>query len=232
MISFLTQLKWQFVLLQKNNIISISLAVTLIYGVLLYILKDLGSLDMVLMGLILNDPSVIGYFFIALSIYTERKHQILSAIFVTPVNIHLFLLAKTVSIVFIGVLCSLGLALSVKGFNFDVASFTFGSAGICILSALLGLIMLTFTDDFLNFAMLSIPVFLVFINIPLLQYLGVIDIALLKYLFPIQGSLDLIDFAISGTPASFLYSYSSLILFIPLCYLAAFRLFNQKIVHQ
>ena len=230
--AFIIQLKWQFILLQKNNIISISLAVTLIYGLLLYFLKSIGGLDILLVSLVLNDPTVIGYFFVGLAIYTEIKHQILPAIFTTPLNIHTFLLSKTISISIIGIVCSLGLAISVKGFDFDILSFAIGSMGICVLSTLLGLFMLTFADEFLKFAMISIPVFMPFVNIPLLQYLGIIDMGFIKYLFPIQGSLDLIDTAISGTEINYWFSYLSIIITVPLLYWLAFRQFSKKVVHQ
>lgn len=232
MSSFATQLKWQFVLLQKNNIISISIAVTLFYGLILYFLRNIGALDQVLVSIVLNDPAVIGYFFIALAIYIEMKHQILSAIFVSPIGLHQLLLAKTVSISLIGVICSLGLVFPVKGLDFNFLHFTFGSIGICLLSSLLGLFMLTFADEFLKFAILSILLFLAFVNIPLLQYLGAIHIGFIKYLLPIQGSLDLIDYAISGSPIHFGYSYLSIMLLVPLFYWLAYRRFLKKIVHQ
>ena len=229
---FVSQLKWQFTLLQKNNIISISLAVTLIYGVILFFLRDVPHLDKVLVALVLNDPSVIGFFFIALAIYTEIKHQILPALFVTPINLHQFLISRTLAISLIGLLCSMGLALSVKGFHFDMLAYGIGSFGICLMSALLGLIMLTFASEFLNFAMLSVPVFLAFINVPMLQYLGAIDMGFIKYLFPIQGCVDLIEHAVSGTSINHWYSYLSVLVVVPLLYGIAYRLFNSKIVHN
>ena len=228
--AFFTLLKWQFVLLHKNNIIGISFAVTLIYGVLLYFLRNVGSLDEFLVALILNDPSVIGYFFIALAIYTELKHQILSAVLVTPVSIHQFIIAKVASLVVIGVICSLGLAVSVRGFDFDVWYFTMGSFGICVLSALLGLAMSTYASEFLKFALLSFPVFLTFVNLPLLQYIGVVDVGFVKYLFPIQGSVDMIDFSLSSTKINHWYAYGSMAFFIPIGYAFAYRRFNQKLV--
>ncbi|MDX8338880.1 hypothetical protein SLH46_06785 [Draconibacterium sp. IB214405] len=230
--SFGSQLKWQFVLLQKNSIITISFAVTLTYGLLLYFLRDIGSLDKLLVALVLNDPSVIGYFFIALAIYIEMKHQILQAIFVTPFNLHHLFLSKVLSVSLIGMVCSLGLAFSVKGFDFNILLYAIGSFSICILSALLGLYMLTFSNEFLKFAMTSIPVFLAFVNLPLLQYLGVFEMGAVKYLFPIQGSLDLIDYAISGTDVNFIYAIVSIVVFIPLFYWLAFRRFSNKVVHQ
>lgn len=230
--SFGSQLKWQFVLLQKNSIIAVSFAVTLMYGLVLYFLRDINGLDKLVVALVLNDPSVIGYFFIALAIYIELKHQILQAIFVTPFNLHHLLISKVVSISLIGMLCSLGLAFSVKGLGFNIALFAVGSLSICILSSLLGLYMLTFSTEFLKFAMTSIPVFLAFVNLPLLQYLGVLKMGVLKFIFPIQGSLDLISYAISGTAIHFGYAVASIVVFISLLYWMAFRRFSQKIVHQ
>lgn len=228
--AFFTLLKWQFVLLHKNNIIGISFAVTLIYGLLLYFLRDVGSLDAVLVSLILNDPSVIGYFFIALAIYTELKHQILSAVLVTPVSIHQLIIAKVLSLVVIGVICSLGLAISVRGFDFEVWYFIVGSFGICVLSALLGLAMSTYASEFLKFALLSFPVFLTFVNLPLMHYLGVLDLGVTKYGFPIQGSLDLIDYSLSGVEINHWYAYVSIVFFIPIGYAFAYRRFHQKLV--
>ncbi|MCG8699035.1 MAG: hypothetical protein MI922_13350 [Bacteroidales bacterium] len=230
--SFLINLKWQFILLQKNKIVSISLVVTLIYGLLLYFLRDVGNLDKVLVAMVLNDPSVIGFFFIALAVYTEIRHQVLTAIFVSPANIHQILITKTLSLSIIGVVCALGLAISVKGIHFDMVSYMFGALGICLLSTLLGLIVLTFASEFLKFVMLSIPIFLFFINIPLFQYLGAIDLGFAAYFFPIQGSVDLIDTSFSEKEINIWYSYLSWIVMVPIFYLIAFNLFSKKITHK
>lgn len=229
--TFIVQLKWQFALLQKNSIITISLSVTFIYGLILYFLRDVGSLDKVLVAMVLNDPSVIGFFFIALAIYTEIRHQILVAIIVSPVNIHQILISKILALSLIGLVCALGLAISVKGIHFDIFNYAIGTFGICLLSTLLGLMVLTFASEFLKFVMLSIPVFLFFINIPLIQYLGAIDMGVFKYVFPIQGSTDLIDMAFSGQEINTWYSYISLLVLVPLFYLVAYRLFSKKIIH-
>lgn len=227
--TFLLQFKWQFTLLQKNNIVNISLAVTIIYGLILFFLRNVGNLDKVLVAMVLNDPSIIGFFFIALAVYTEIRHQILSAIFVSPVNIHIILITKTLSLSIIGALCAFGLAVSVKGIHFDIASYVIGTFGICLLSTLLGIIVLTFASEFLKFVILSIPIFLFFINLPLLQYLGAIDMGFIAYAFPIQGSVDLIDKAFSGKEINNWYSIISLFIFTPIFYLIAYRLFINRI---
>lgn len=226
------QLVCQFILLQKNQIISISMIVTVLYGIILFFLKDFEFIDKILVTLVLIDPTIIGYFFIALIIYTEMKHQLLSAIFVAPINIHKLLIAKIMSLSIIGAVCSLGLVISVKGLDFSFIHFTIGSFGICLLSALLALIVLTKANEFLKFAMISLPVFIVAINISQLQYLGAIDIGHFKYMFPIQGCTDLIDYSVSGTNINFVYAYMSLIILVPAFYLFAFKAFKKKIMRQ
>jgi len=227
-----TQLKWEFKLLQKNNIISISFAVTAIYGVLLFFLRDIEVLDKVLVSMVLNDPTVIGYFFIALAVYAEMKHKILQAIFTSPLNLHTYLIAKTIALTIIGTLCSIGLAVSVRGMDFDLVSYVFGSFGICLLSTFLGIYVLTFTNEFLKFAMLSFPVFLTFANVPLLQYLGVIDMGWFSYAFPIQGSIDLIDFSVSGKEIQHVLAYASTIFWIPIFYWMAYKRFSANVVYK
>lgn len=230
--SFLNQIKWQFILLQRNSIISISLIVTMVYGLILYFLKDAKYIDHLLVSLVLNDPSVIGYFFIAIFIYTEIKYGVLSAIFITPVNIHQYLISKIISLSIIGTICSIGLVLSVKGLDFDVFNYIVGSFCICLLSAIIGIITLTFASEFLSFALISIPIFFFFTGISLLNYLGTIDIGNLKYLFPVQGGLDLIDNAVSNTNIKYDYLYISLSVSIVLLYFVASRLFTRKFLSK
>lgn len=232
MSSLTKQLKWQLLLLQKNNIISISLVVTLIYGSLLFSLRDTRYIDQLLVSLVLNDPAVIGYFFIALAVYTEIKQGTLAAIRVTPVNLHLYLISKTLALSLVGTVCSLGLAIPIKGLHFDLLQYTLGTFGICLQATLLGLALLTYAREFLSFALRSVPVFLLFTGISLLQYLGAIDLGSLKYLFPVEGPLLLLDHSLGGVPFNAWYAYLSLLVSIPLLYLFAFHRFTKKIIRQ
>jgi fluoroquinolone transport system permease protein len=230
--TFRAQLKWQFILIHKNNIITISFVVTVIYGALLFFLKETKYINELLVSLVLNDPSVIGYFFIALFIFTEIKQGVLNALFVTPLIIHQYLISKIFTLAVIGTVCSFGLALSVKGLSFGIVNYLIGSFSICLLSSIVGLIVLTFTSDFLNFALLSIPLFFLLTGISLLDYLGVIDGGAFKYLLPIQGGMDLIDNAVSGKRINSGYVILSLSLSIPIFYTIAFRLFTKKFVAE
>ncbi len=230
--SFFKQLKWQFILLNKNSIITISLVVTLVYGVILFFIKDTNNIDKFLVSLVLNDPSVIGYFFIALAIYTEIKHGVFNALFVTPVNTHEYLISKIIALSIVGTVCSIGLALAIKGLDFNMVNYIIGSFSICLLSAILGVIVITFASEFLNFALLSIPVFFLFTGISLLHYLEAIDIGDFKYLLPVQGGLDLIDNAVSNTKINYAFVYFLLTFYISIFYALAYRLFKNKYVKQ
>lgn len=230
--AFAQQLKWQFILLQKNNIISISIVVTLIYGILLFFLRSTAHIDKVLVSLILNDPTVIGYFFVALAVFTELKHQILPAIFVTPVNTHHYILSKTLSLSLIGLFCSLGLVMSIKGLSFDIFAFSIGAFGISLLAVLLGIVVLSYSDDFLKFALLSFPVFLPIINLPLLQYLNAVDLGFIIHLLPIQGGLNLIAISLTQTTGMPWFSILSLVIWIPLFYIAAYHRFSSTLIRQ
>jgi fluoroquinolone transport system permease protein len=206
--------------------------VTLVYGAILYFLKDTNNIDTFLVSLVLNDPSVIGYFFIALAIYTEIKHGDFNALFVTPVNTHEYLISKIIALSIVGTVCSIGLVLPIKGLDFHIVNFIIGSFSICLLSAILGLIVLTFASEFLNFALLSIPVFFLFTGISLLHYLGAINIGGSRYFLPVQGGLDLIDNAVSNTKINYQYVYLSLSVYITISYFLAHRLFTKRYVTQ
>ena len=230
--SFTQQLKWQFILLHRNNIIAISIGVAVIYATVLFFLRETAAIDKVLVALILNDSAVIGYFFIALSIYTEMKHQILPAIFVSPVSSHNYIISRVLALSIIGTVCSVGPAWIIKGFSFDILDFTLGAFGICVLSTLLGIAVLTYADEFLKFSLLSVPIFLPFVNLPLGDYLGAINLGPVLHIFPIQGGLDLIANSLNEQMAMSWFSIVSLVLWIPVFYIATHRLFSSKIINQ
>ena len=227
--SFLQLINWEFKLLQRNSIISISLIVTAIYGALLFFLRELPYLDEFTIAMVLNDPTVVGYFFIALGIFTEIKTGVLAALFVSPVKLHQYLWSKVIAISLLGTICALLLIISVKGMDFNWASYTIGSLLICLLSSLLGLITLTYTDDFLNFALLSVPVFLSFVVVPLLHFLGVIELGTFIYLFPIQAGLSLIEHAVLDHSFSLVYCLLASILSIGGLYYFTYRRFQNTI---
>ncbi|WKN33290.1 hypothetical protein PZB74_08050 [Porifericola rhodea] len=230
--SLIVQLRWQFLLLNRNNIITISIAVTIVYALAFFALQDLDNLDKVLTLLILNDPAIIGMFFIGLSVIMERNQQVLSALFVTPVNHHLYLMSRIFSLTLVGWICALGMALAAVGPTFNFLHFSAGTIGVCVLSCLAGLYLVCYTSEFMHFTLRSIPLLMVFINLPLLNYFEVTDIWAFN-LMPSYGSLKLIASAYGNSPDTtlLLYSYAAQIFWIALLYWWVYRTFMSKIVN-
>lgn len=227
------QVKWQFVLLARNNIIVLSLAVTAIYAGIFFAVKDLGNMEKFLTLLILNDPAIIGLFFIGLMVIIERNQQVLNALFVTPVSHHVYLISRIFSLSVICLICALGMAFSALGTAFNPVHFSMGVFGISIISCLAGIYLVSITKEFMAFTLKSIPVLLLFINVPVLNYFEVTDIALFR-IFPAQGSLDLIINSYSDTPNSsqLLYGYMSILIWIPGLYWVVFKKFTSKVVNH
>ena len=228
---FLEQLKWQFILLQRNYLVTISVVMTAIYAVIFFAIRDLGNADKLLTLLIYNDPAVIGLFFIGLSVILDKNQQVLSALFVTPVNLHVFLISRIISLSLIGGLCGLGMAFSALGFQFHFIHFFIGVTMNCLFFTLVGVWLVSYTSEFLLFMLRSIPILLT-MSLPFLNYFELTNLFILK-LLPVQGSLTLMINSYRATPILYelIFGYVSLIVWLPLLYILAYKTFLKKIVH-
>ena len=219
-------------ILHKNNLIAISIVVTVMYALIFFLIKDLGNMDKVLTLLIYNDPAVIGLFFVGLSIIMEKNQQVLSALFVTPVNHHIYLISRILTLSILGWACALGMGLSILGTSFYMLHFSVGVFGTCVLFSILGIIVVSYTTEFLLFLLKSIPV-LIGLSLPLLNYFNLTDISLF-YFTPLQGPLNLIINSYAENPinSELLYGYISTIFWIPVFYFFAFRIFKAKMINS
>lgn len=230
--AFINQLKWQTLILNKNNVISISVGITVIYGMVLFFFNDFAYIDELLIFMIMNDPAIIGFFFIALSIFIEQRHQIWSALSVGPLEIFSIITARLIVLALLGLFLSVLLAWIVKGLAFNVVLFSVGVFGVTILSALIGVLMVPYSNDFMKFAILSIPIFVPFVNVPLLNYLGAIHLGSIRHLFPIQVCLDMIDAALMGESGSEYWLHLLIMcLWIGLFYMLTRRIFYRKMIY-
>ena len=228
--SFITQIRWQFVILYKNNLIAISIAITAIYALIFYLIKDLPNVEPFLTLLIYNDPAIIGLFFIGLSVIIENNDNVLPALFVTPMSYHSYLLSKIIALSIIGWACASGMALAILGFDIQWIHFSIGVLFTCIIFSLIGLYVVSFTTDFLSFMLRSIPLMLLF-SLPLFNYFGISDISLFQF-SPIQGPLNLTVFSFDTQTEIWptIWAYVSSIIWIPLLYFVVYRTFVKRII--
>ena len=230
MISFLNHLKWQIFLFYKNKVITISLVVTGFYAIVFYLFRDYDAIDKLLVVLLLNDPAIIGFLFIGLAIIIEKRSQVLAAISISPINRHIYIISKVLSLSVLGSLCTLGLAYSAVGFNFNVLDMLFGSFLICLTTTLMGVLLVAFTFEFLKFCLYSLPLILVFVNLPLLDYLGILDLGVFKYISPIQPSLDILISSLLDTQSQSLsIEYAISLVWLLIIYRMAYRLFTTRV---
>ncbi len=228
---FLAQLKWQFILLQRNYLITISVVMTAIYALIFYAIKDLGNADKLLTLLIYNDPAVIGLFFVGLSLILDKNQEVLSALFVTPVNLHTFLICRIIALSLIGGLCGLGMAFFALGFQFHFVHFFIGVTMNCLFFTLVGVWMVSYTTEFLPFVLRTIPILLT-MSLPFLNYFEITDLFIFK-LLPVQGSLTLMINSYREEPifSELIFGYVSMSVWIPLLYIVAYKMFLKKIVY-
>lgn len=227
----LHQLRWQLLILHRNNIIAISLVVTLAYAALFFVVRQWGDPAKLLVLFLYNDTAVIGLFFIGIAIILERNQGVLSAIAVAPASWHHYLLVRIVALSGIGWICGLAMALAALGPGFHWLHFSVGVWGVCLLSSLAGIYLVSRSSEVLQFLLRSVPVLLFFFNPPLLNYfeLTAIDVF---YILPVQGTLNLIvgSFDPEVGNGALAYGYLSMLLWLPSLYYIVYQSFTRKMV--
>ena len=228
---FFKQLKWQVLIFQKNNFLAMIFGITAFYMVVIYFLKDLGNIDKFMTLLILNEPSLIGFMFIGLSIILDKDQEVLTALFITPINHHLFLWSRLLTLTGICLICSWGVVWMAKGTSFNFLHFSIGTFTASVFYSFVGVFVVSFTTDILHFILRSIPL-LIFMGLPLFNYFEFTNISLFN-LFPVQGSIYLITNSYAVTPSSseLIFGYISVFIWFPLLYWGVYSVFKAKMIN-
>lgn len=227
----LKQIKWQFLIFQRNNLLAMIIGVAAFYMLALYFLKDLGNPEKLATLIILADTSLISFLFIGISIILEKNQEVLSALFITPINHHFFLISKAVTLSIVCLFCALAIISIVKGFSFNLLHFSIGTLSVTIIFSLVGVYIVSYTTEILHYILRSIPI-LALMSLPLLNYFELTHLSIFN-LFPMQGGLYLIANSFSESPniTEIIYGYSLIIVWIPLIYWFVFRTFKARFVN-
>lgn len=230
MSEFFKQLKWQFLIFQRNNLIAMILGITAFYVAVIYFLKDFEGIEKFITLLIYNDPALVGFIFIGISIILEKDQEVLPALFVTPLDHHVYLLSRIITLSSIGFFGALAMVLTAKGFSFNILHFSIGAFSTCVLFCLLGIFIVSYTTEILHFLLRAVPL-LIFMSLPLLNYFELTDSSFLK-LFPVQGGLNLMVNSYSVAPNSYelIFGYVSIAVWLPLLYGFVYRIFISRVV--
>ena len=230
MIELFKQIKWQFLIFQRNNIVTMIVGITAFYVLIIYLIKDFQTVEKFITLLIYNDPALVGFIFIGISIILEKDQEVLSALFVTPLNQHLYLISRIITLSAIGFFGALAIVLTAKGTSFNFLHFSIGAFSTCVLFSLMGIFIISSTTEILHFLLRAVPL-LIFMSLPLLNYFELTDLSFLK-LFPVQGGLNLMVNSYSESPnfREIIFGYLSIAVWTPLLYWLVSRIFISRIV--
>jgi fluoroquinolone transport system permease protein len=230
MIELVRQIKWQFLIFQKNNLIAMIVGITAFYVSIIYFLKDFAGVEKFITLLIYNDPALVGFIFIGISIILEKDQEILPALFVTPLNHHLYLISRIIVLSTIGFSSALAMVFMAKGTAFNFVHFSIGAFSTCVLFCLMGIFIVSYTTEILHFLLRSVPL-LIFMSLPLLNYFELTDAGFLK-IFPVQGGLNLIVNSYRESPVlmELMTGYVSIAVWTPLLYMFVYRIFISRMV--
>lgn len=225
------QIKWQFLIFQKNNLITMIAGITAFYVFVIYLLKDVGNVEKFTTLLIFNEPSMVGFVFIGLAVILEKDQGVFNALFITPMNHHFYLISRILTLSLISLICALGMVLTAKGTSFNLLHFSVGAFSSCVLFSFIGIYVVSFTTEVLHYILRSIPLVIV-MSLPLLNYFEITNLTIFN-LFPVQGGLNLIVNSYKTSPdiSELIFGYILICVWIPLLYLFVHRTFKLKLVN-
>jgi fluoroquinolone transport system permease protein len=187
---FQTLLKWDFVLQKSYKITPIYGLVTLIYIILLYSIPITDKRPL-LVFLLLTDPAMLGFLFIAALIYFEKTERVLEAISVSPIPFSHYLWSKVLSLTFISMYTCAFITLIVYGIDLNWIAFLSGIVLTSIFFVLIGFAMATYFRSFNEFMFSALGI-TVFAMLPMLNYMGITE-TWIFYPIPLQSAIWLLD---------------------------------------
>lgn len=163
--------------------------VTVFYAALLWFLPVAIS-QKVLPFVLFTDISVLGFFFIGGILLLERGQNSLSALFVTPIKVQEYLLAKVISLSILSSIATLALYITVQGkLSFLPALLAIVWINMFIYT-LLGIALVSQVKKINDYFIYGVPVGLV-LFIPLLSFFDIFEFPLF-YLLPTEPTLELL----------------------------------------
>ncbi|MEM9675850.1 MAG: hypothetical protein AAF992_24885 [Bacteroidota bacterium] len=204
-------LRWDLLLLHRNQLIVISLLVAGVYLGLFYLLKDLGNLEKLLVLLIYNDPVVTGLMFVGALVLFEKDQHTLEALAISPLSTDTYLWSKAISLTLVALGTSLIMAWAGYGWQFQYVHFMMGVIGASLFYIFLGGWMVAQANSFNQFLVRMIPL-LILTALPFIPFFGAASSGWF-YPIPSYPSILLLQAAFEGistTEIVYAYGYGTL----------------------
>ena len=213
---FLHALKSDILFQFKHGFYTIYAVLTIFYVFILsYIPQDIT--DIVAPLILLSDPSVVGFFFIGGILMLEKNQGVLDYLFITPLHLLEYLLAKIFSLTLIAVISSIIIAYG-SGILFNPMLLIFSILLISFFFTLLGFIVALKCETINQYFIKMIPS-MFFLILPCFLLLVIKDARIIGFI-PSIASVYLILGSFQGIQVwEFIFYGISLMVFIILCVL-------------
>lgn len=173
----------------RYQILSIALAITLIYIGIFYLIPG-ASADLVVQFLIFNDPVALGMLFTGAMYLFEKSENTLEAFAVTPLRAAEYLGSKVITFSALGLAASLAMALAAWGWNFTKWPLILGISLTASLFTMLGFVIVLGTRSF-NEYVIKMGIWMIPVALPLLDFFDIYK-SYWFYLIPVQPTLLLL----------------------------------------
>ncbi len=184
-----------------------------------------------LVFIVLSDPAVLGFYFIAALVLIEKREGVLDALVVSPLGVRGYLVSKVTSLTLLAVIVATILTLVVHPAGVNFSLLALGVALTSIPFVLIGFVSVARFDS-INDYFLSALLYGVVLYAPLLSFFGLFDTPVF-YLLPVRPALILIDGAFHGIQFwEFVYAVGYLSLGGLLAFTVAERQFHRHIVQH
>lgn len=213
----------------RHGFYYVYLVLTVLYIITLRLLPET-LVHPALTIILFTDICTLGFFFIGAIILLERGQNLTQSLFVTPLRLSEYLLAKILSFLLLSVASAflIMLGASVGGQNFSW--FIFGAVFSALIYTLFGLVFAARARHVNDYFVKSLGIGLM-ISLPILTYLGLFDTPLF-YIFPTRATLILLD-SLGGDYdySEKLYSVANLLIWFSLLSAWVYQRFDKYVRH-
>lgn len=226
--SFVNTLKWDLVLIYRYGIVAVAFAITAMYSISL-LLVDTSKLGKLVAVLTFSDPVMYGFLFTAVLILFEKDAQTHQVLAITPMPVKNYIWSKVIVFTLLSFVCSVIIMLSAQLAIFNPFYFFLAVSLSSSLFIFVGIIGVSFVNNFNQFILLM-PIVLLPIVLPFLDYFKLFQ-SYFFYLIPTQACLLLFEASISSIENwQLIYALLYLLICNFLAYGWALKLYKKRIL--
>jgi len=202
---------------------------TILYIIVLRLLPDT-LVHPALTLILFTDICALGFFFIGAIVLLERGQKLTENLFVTPLRLHEYLLAKSLSFLFLSALSTLLIMLGAWVGGQDLIWFILGVVFSALIYTLFGLVFAARARHVNDYFVKALGIG-IFLSLPLFAYLQLFHTPLF-YIFPTRATLILLD--VLGTDYAMsekIFSVVNLLIWLAIFSWWGYQRFNKYVRH-